>query len=302
MEKNKILFVCTGNIFRSFSAHMILDYYIKKNKIKNLAVDSAGTGAVKQALDPKTASSLKSLGVKIQNREQKPLTKRLLDESDLVIVMADYHKKFIEENFGYYESVMFNEIANGKGDSVPDVGDVLKSPYKRKDVEKHIGKTVRQIYKNMPDLAKNIDRYLLFSDLLRGRKKHSNGLPFIPLHNGKDVAAFMSISIPKKEDGHILVIPKRRYSSLENIPSKVRHELIETVAKIGKALNKGNGGYNVLLNNGSDAGQWIFHTHFHIIPRNKKDGIKIELWKDKKLSRDLFVKLNKEMKELIDSV
>ena len=34
-------------------------------------------------------------------------------------------------------------------------------------------------------------------------------------------------------------------------------------------------GFNVLQNNGEEAGQTIFHLHIHVIPRNKKDGVKL---------------------------
>ena len=35
-------------------------------------------------------------------------------------------------------------------------------------------------------------------------------------------------------------------------------------------------GYNLGLNSGVVAGQVIFHTHVHIIPRKKQDGL--EMW------------------------
>jgi protein-tyrosine-phosphatase len=41
----KILFVCTGNIFRSMSAEYLAAKYIKDNKIKNIQISSAGTVA-----------------------------------------------------------------------------------------------------------------------------------------------------------------------------------------------------------------------------------------------------------------
>jgi protein-tyrosine-phosphatase len=39
----KILFVCTGNIFRSMSAEYLAKKYITDNNIKNIKVNSAGT-------------------------------------------------------------------------------------------------------------------------------------------------------------------------------------------------------------------------------------------------------------------
>ena len=44
---------------------------------------------------------------------------------------------------------------------------------------------------------------------------------------------------------------------------------------IGKAvlLVTGMSDYNLLCNNGSEAGQIVPHVHFHIIPRRRKDGL-----------------------------
>ena len=42
-------------------------------------------------------------------------------------------------------------------------------------------------------------------------------------------------------------------------------------------------GYNVLQNNGSAAGQTVFHFHMHLVPRYKNDNVKIG-WKLGKLT------------------
>jgi len=49
------------------------------------------------------------------------------------------------------------------------------------------------------------------------------------------------------------------------------------VSKVAKALKEELNceGINVLQNNGTVAGQTIFHYHIHIIPRYKDDGVNI---------------------------
>jgi histidine triad (HIT) family protein len=55
----------------------------------------------------------------------------------------------------------------------------------------------------------------------------------------------------------------------------------ESLSGLGKAVKAvaaaavkatGATGFNVLQNNGADAGQAVFHFHVHIIPRHANDG------------------------------
>jgi len=73
---------------------------------------------------------------------------------------------------------------------------------------------------------------------------------------------------------HTLVIPKRHvedYFSLNGeellgcdaLLKRTRAELMEEDETIS--------GFNIGLNAGKDAGQTIFHCHFHLIPRRKND-------------------------------
>jgi protein-tyrosine phosphatase len=300
IKPRKILFVCTGNIFRSLSAKYCLEDYIRKNNIKDIVVNSAGTMAVKEAINPIVLSELNALGIDPSNHIQKRLSRKDLEDNDLIIVMAKDHINFINKNFGFDEAVLFNEVVNGEKTSVLDVNEAIPNwhSHKRKS-DRYLRKVVRYIYRKTPKLYKNLDRYLLFLDFINGRKTQKYGFPFKPLHETKNTVSFMSIAIPQKEDGHILVIPKKRYSHFDNIPKDVLEELIQSVSSIGKAIRKTCGGYNIIVNNGSDAGQYIFHSHFHIIPRNKEDDIKIEIWKNKRLTEEKFVYLNNKIKNMI---
>lgn len=66
--------------------------------------------------------------------------------------------------------------------------------------------------------------------------------------------------------GHVLVIPKAHSKDMFDIefPNNILHE-IQIVAQLMKTkLNCS--GIKMVNNNGADAGQMIFHTHFHLIP------------------------------------
>jgi protein-tyrosine phosphatase len=302
IKPRKILFVCTGNIFRSLIAQYCLEDYIKKKGIKDIIVNSVGTIAKVEKVDSYSVilNALKSFGIDASNHKQKKLSKKDLEDNDLVIAMSQDHVDFINKNFYFDEAVLFNEVLNGKRESLLDVNEAIPDwRSNRMKADEYIRKVARYIHNNTPKLYKNLDRYLLFLDFISGRKTQKFGYPFIPLYETPNTISFMSICIPKKGDGNILVIPKKRYSHFDNIPKSVLGELVQSVSAIGKAIRNNYDGYNLILNNGSDAGQYIFHSHFHIIPRNKEDDINIEVWKNKRLTEDKFVSLNKKIKDMI---
>lgn len=67
---------------------------------------------------------------------------------------------------------------------------------------------------------------------------------------------------------HILIIPKRCIPSLQAVTAE-DYPLITEVIKVAQLLAKSYGldesGYRLLTNHGDDAGQTIFHLHFHLL-------------------------------------
>lgn len=302
----KVLFVCNGNIFRSFSAEVLLKHYLMKHKIKGWEVFSAGVTAQKQAADPRVIEDLKALGVTDLKHKQHKLSKAMLKKFDLVIAMAEDQVEFIKKEFDYMHTVLFNELVRDEHSSIWDIEDEVKDFVTNRDgVVAMVDKTVKYISENIPKLVQGInDRVYLFSDFANGviKRRHNNGFPVIKLYETQNTFAFMSISIPSKEDGHILVIPKKRYVLLHEIPHNVLGELLLTIQKIGEVLERNHGGYNVLINNGRVADQYIFHAHFHLIPRDANDQINLNGWDNKKMTEEQFVDFNKKLKKKIGTL
>ena len=69
--------------------------------------------------------------------------------------------------------------------------------------------------------------------------------------------------------GHTLVIPKLEVERLEDLPETQTMSLMRTLQQVAKAVSTASDGidYNLILNNGVNAGQVIEHVHFHVIPR-----------------------------------
>lgn len=138
----------------------------------------------------------------------------------------------------------------------------------------------------------------LFCEFISGkRKKNRNGFPFLPLYRTKNTLSFLSIDFPANKGGHTLVVPKKHFARLEEMPAGILHELMDHVQLAAKAVRKDHPGCNILLNNGREAGQYIAHVHFHVIPRDKNDGIEVELWKRAKITEREFKAMGEKLKK-----
>ncbi len=133
----------------------------------------------------------------------------------------------------------------------------------------------------------------LFCGFLNKKKNHKNGFPFFPIFETNNTISFLSVPENKKQENHILVIPKEHYEFFDEIPKKILNELIFHVSLASKILKEEFPGYRIQLNNGRDAEQYIPHVHFHIFPmKNKKE---YPLLKDKSFSE--FTKLTKILRK-----
>ncbi len=106
-------------------------------------------------------------------------------------------------------------------------------------------------------------------------------IPSSKLYEDSSFLSFLDIA--PANHGHSLVIPKKHYETLIDIPEPELKLLISTVQKVIKAVVKGTGaeGFNVFANNKKVAGQIVPHVHFHIVPRFAGDGIKFN-WPQRK--------------------
>lgn len=109
------------------------------------------------------------------------------------------------------------------------------------------------------------DKDNIFAKILRGEA------PCVKVYEDDDTFAFMDI-MPQAE-GHVLVIPKTEACDMMDLNEEMTQKLIVTVQKIARAVKSAIGCPGVMLAqlNGAAAGQTVFHTHVHIIPRY--DGV-----------------------------
>ena len=77
--------------------------------------------------------------------------------------------------------------------------------------------------------------------------------------------------------GHALVIPKEHYADLYEIPEETAGEAMKVAKKMAAVMTEKlkADGFNIVQNNGEQAGQTVFHFHMHLIPRYKGDKVGI---------------------------
>lgn len=124
----------------------------------------------------------------------------------------------------------------------------------------------------------------IFSKILDGE------LPCYRVYEDDHVLAFLDIGPLSK--GHTLVIPKERKTHLHELSDETAAAIGRVMPRLCRAVMKATGAtaYNVLQNNGSNAGQVVMHVHFHIIPRLGDDGLGV-LWNPSSLGQGAATEL-----------
>ena len=104
----------------------------------------------------------------------------------------------------------------------------------------------------------------------------SGQIPSSKVYEDEEVLAFLDITQVTK--GHTLVIPKKHYRNMLEMDAEAASSLFARVPKIAQQMREklGASGVNIINNNEEAAGQTVFHTHVHLLPRfDATDGLKL---------------------------
>jgi len=93
--------------------------------------------------------------------------------------------------------------------------------------------------------------------------------PANKVYEDEEVIAFLSIQ--PINIGHTLVVPKKHFVNIYEIPEDELAYLYKIVKKMANAVKNAVDaeGIRIVQNNGEAAGQVIFHFHVHVIPMKK---------------------------------
>ena len=92
--------------------------------------------------------------------------------------------------------------------------------------------------------------------------------------------------------GHALILPKEHADNLYELPEETAAKAMVLAKKLATHMTQKLecDGFNIVQNNGTVAGQTVFHFHMHLIPRYKEDGQTIA-WKPQEMSGEELKKI-----------
>ena len=117
-----VLFVCTGNIFRSVTAEYALKIRLGTNT--SCVVSSAGIDAKPQSIHDWVQSRLRAKGADSTTHVPRQLTKELVEAADLVIAMGRDHQLFVREQFEL-DVPLFNQVCLGHDQPILDLHEAV---------------------------------------------------------------------------------------------------------------------------------------------------------------------------------
>jgi len=150
----RIVFVCTGNVFRSLTAEHAL-----RAQRADLVVASAGTAQGDDVVPPEVSSYLLSKGLDVRGHRRRTLTHDILKQADLVVAMSLDHRDFIRARFGVTVPV-FLECCGDAPAALLDLHEAV-ADYRTNPVAAgaHIRATIDRIMELTPRLARRLDSF-----------------------------------------------------------------------------------------------------------------------------------------------
>ncbi len=100
----------------------------------------------------------------------------------------------------------------------------------------------------------------IFCEIVKG------DIPADKVYEDDNYLAFKDIK--PKAPVHILIIPKKHIESLSDIDDSNKNiigDMAVIANKLARQFNIDKSGYRVVINNGPDSGQEVFHIHMHLL-------------------------------------
>ncbi|MEV6980644.1 HIT family protein [Sphaerisporangium sp. NPDC051017] len=86
--------------------------------------------------------------------------------------------------------------------------------------------------------------------------------------------------------GHVLVVPRTHVETLSDLPVDAVGPFFTRVRELARAVEEGLGAAGTFVGMNNKISQSVPHLHAHIVPRNRKDGLRGFFWPRTKYADD----------------
>jgi len=119
------------------------------------------------------------------------------------------------------------------------------------------------------------DKPCVFCEIAKGNQQAG-----MVVYRDPWVVAFMNHA--PENPGHVLVVPISHSKEITEVPDTTARQMMSVGRKIALAIRNTDikcEGFNFRINSGEAAGQTVFHSHLHVIPRFKSEVLNREEYK-----------------------
>lgn len=147
-----ILFLCSGNISRSYLAKTLLEHKIAQNRLEGISVSSAGIlDNEGMSADPVMVEYLQKLEIPAGDHSARIITKKDIEWADHIFVMENRHREYIHK---YWPEADYKVERLGKyiapGHAEDDIVDPYgKAAYYYRVVQSQITSAIKTLFKKM---------------------------------------------------------------------------------------------------------------------------------------------------------
>ena len=166
----QVTFICSGNICRSAMAKGILKEVVAKTRFKEIIkIDSAGTL-------PKVSGSAHSLtikvadefGIDLRSHQAKPVSKKIVEQSDLLIAMAVNHYEYMRQRYPEHKEkiILLKEWHRRTKLANPSIADPIG--HDRKFFDKTFKEIQSEIKRILPFLFGEVKKFISYHEIRLG--------------------------------------------------------------------------------------------------------------------------------------